>query len=53
MLNVSWLNSAAVGHLYHAKPQLAKFYQRLDPCNCVNPGIGQASKVAKYREAAV
>jgi D-lactate dehydrogenase (quinone) len=42
-----------VGHLYHAKPQLAAFYQELDPCNCFNPGIGQTSKFAKYREAAV
>ncbi|CAE6857866.1 Quinone-dependent D-lactate dehydrogenase [Paraburkholderia nemoris] len=42
-----------VGHLYHAKPQLAAFYRQLDPCNCFNPGIGQASKFAKYREAAV
>ncbi|WP_206995805.1 D-lactate dehydrogenase [Trinickia mobilis] len=42
-----------VGHLYHAKPRLAAFYQRLDPCNCFNPGIGQTSKFAKYREAVV
>jgi D-lactate dehydrogenase len=41
-----------VGHLYRAKPQLAAFYQQLDPCNCFNPGIGQTSKFAKYREAA-
>lgn len=40
-----------VGHLYHAKPQLAAFYQQLDPCNCFNPGIGQTSKFAAYREA--
>ena len=42
-----------VGHLYHAKPQLAAFYQQLDPCNCFNPGIGQTSKFAKYREAVI
>ncbi|MFP6560629.1 D-lactate dehydrogenase [Paraburkholderia sp. B3] len=42
-----------VGHLYHAKPQLAAFYQQLDPCNCFNPGIGQTSKFAKYRETVV
>jgi len=41
-----------VGHLYHAKPALAAFYQKLDPCNCFNPGIGQTSRFAKYREAA-
>lgn len=42
-----------VGDLYHAKPQLAGFYQQLDPCNCFNPGIGQTSKFAKYREILV
>lgn len=41
-----------VGHLYHAKPALKTFYQQLDPCNCFNPGIGQTSKFANYREAA-
>ena len=39
-----------VGHLYEAKPQLAAFYQELDPCNCFNPGIGKTSKFAAYRE---
>lgn len=29
-----------VGHLYHAKPQLAAFYQGLDPLGLFNPGIG-------------
>ncbi|WP_144145874.1 D-lactate dehydrogenase [Paraburkholderia sp. BCC1884] len=42
-----------VGHLYRAKPQLAAFYRQLDPCNCFNPGIGQSSRFAKYREATV
>ncbi len=40
-----------VGHLYHAKPALKAFYETLDPCNCFNPGIGQTSKFAHYREA--
>ncbi|MDR5781820.1 D-lactate dehydrogenase [Caballeronia sp. LZ065] len=39
-----------VGHLYEAKPQLAEFYRTLDPCNCLNPGIGKTSKFAAYRE---
>lgn len=39
-----------VGHLYQAKPELAAFYKKLDPCNCFNPGIGQTSKFAAYRE---
>jgi len=42
-----------VGHLYQAKPQLAAFYERLDPCNCFNPGIGKSSKFAAYRDCAV
>ena len=33
-----------VGHLYPAKPALKDFYRELDPCNCMNPGIGQTSK---------
>lgn len=33
-----------VGHLYHAKPSLAAHYRALDPCNCMNPGIGKTTK---------
>lgn len=40
-----------VGHLYEAKPELAGFYQKLDPCNCFNAGIGKTSKLAAYRES--
>ncbi len=29
-----------VGHVYHAKPALAGFYESLDPCHRLNPGIG-------------
>lgn len=39
-----------VGHFYKAEPGLAAFYRELDPCNCMNPGIGQTSKFANYRE---
>lgn len=39
-----------VGHLYQAENGLAQFYRDLDPCNCLNPGIGQTSKFANYRE---
>ncbi|SAK64433.1 D-lactate dehydrogenase [Caballeronia ptereochthonis] len=39
-----------VGHLYEAKPQLAAFYRKLDPCNCFNPGTGKTSRFAAYRE---
>ncbi|OWT80441.1 MULTISPECIES: D-lactate dehydrogenase [unclassified Achromobacter] len=40
-----------VGHLYDAKPALRAFYQGLDPCNCLNPGIGHMSKLPYYRDA--
>lgn len=33
-----------VGHLYHAKPALKDFYQKLDPTNTFNPGVGKTSK---------
>jgi D-lactate dehydrogenase len=39
-----------VGHLYPAKPALKAFYKSLDPCNSFNPGIGQTSKCAHWRE---
>lgn len=37
-----------VGHLYAAKPPLADFYRALDPCNRLNPGIGQTSREADW-----
>ena len=40
-----------VGHLYEASAQLRKFYKKLDPCNCFNPGIGFTSKYKHYQEA--
>lgn len=36
-----------VGHLYIAKPALANFYQKLDPTNSFNVGIGKTPKL-KY-----
>lgn len=33
-----------VGHLYEANPELRNFYQKLDPTNSFNPGIGHTSK---------
>jgi D-lactate dehydrogenase len=38
-----------VGHLYPAKPALAAHYRQLDPCNTFNPGIGQTSKLRRWR----
>ena len=40
-----------VGHLYAAKPQLAAFYEELDPTNSFNPGIGKTSKQQRRPEA--
>ena len=40
-----------VGHLYRAGPALRAFYEALDPCNCMNAGIGQTSKFKHYRDA--
>jgi D-lactate dehydrogenase (quinone) len=37
-----------VGHLYRAKPELADHYRRLDPANCMNPGIGRTSRNRGY-----
>ncbi|GGA50716.1 D-lactate dehydrogenase [Pelagibacterium lentulum] len=41
-----------VGHLYHAKPELAAFYKSLDPTNTFNPGIGHTSKCRHWQEDA-
>ncbi|MEM0895360.1 MAG: D-lactate dehydrogenase [Verrucomicrobiota bacterium] len=33
-----------VGHMYEAEPHLKAFYEKLDPTNTFNPGIGKTSK---------
>lgn len=38
-----------VGHLYVAKPALKQHYQKLDPTNCFNVGIGHSSKLKSWR----
>ena len=38
-----------VGHLYEAEPDLQQFYERLDPTNTFNPGIGQMPKTKRNR----
>jgi D-lactate dehydrogenase len=40
-----------VGHLYSAKPALAAHYQRLDPLNRFNPGIGKLPKGDRWTGA--
>ena len=37
-----------VGHMYKAESTLKKFYEKLDPTNTFNPGIG---KLSKYKQA--
>jgi D-lactate dehydrogenase (quinone) len=44
-------HDCVAGNLYQAKPQLAAFYKQPDPCNCFNPGIGNMSKFAAYKES--
>jgi D-lactate dehydrogenase len=41
-----------VGHLYQAGPALEHHYRELDPCNCMNPGIGKTTKRARWVPAA-
>lgn len=38
-----------VGHLYIAKPSLKNHYQKLDPTNSFNVGIGQTSKLKYWK----
>lgn len=33
-----------VGHLYPAGPEQAEHFRKLDPLNCLNPGIGHTSR---------
>lgn len=42
-----------VGHLYEAKPALKAFYEKLDPTNTFNPGIGKTSKQKTALRSAV
>ena len=37
-----------VGHEYAAKTELKAFYQKIDPCNSFNPGIGKTSKFKNW-----
>lgn len=38
-----------VGHLYVAKPALKNHYEKLDPTNSFNVGIGQTSKLKNWK----
>jgi D-lactate dehydrogenase len=37
-----------VGHLYRASPAQTAHFRRLDPCNCLNAGIGMTSRKAEW-----
>tara|TARA_B100001287_G_scaffold124040_1_gene104508 strand:- start:39 stop:1748 length:1710 start_codon:yes stop_codon:yes gene_type:complete len=37
-----------VGHMYKADKPLAKFYEKCDPTNTFNPGLGGGSKYERY-----
>ncbi len=39
-----------VGHLYEAEKELAKFYNKLDPTNTFNPGIGKTDKSSRNKK---
>lgn len=36
------------GHLYEAPEEMLGHFRMLDPCNCMNPGIGKATKREKW-----
>lgn len=40
-----------VGHLYPAAPSQVSHFRKLDPCNCLNPGIGMTSRKAEWVDA--
>jgi D-lactate dehydrogenase len=41
------------GHLYQAPDEVLAHYRSLDPCNCLNPGIGQATKTKNWKAESV
>ncbi|MGH9642041.1 MAG: hypothetical protein ACRD3Q_06405, partial [Terriglobales bacterium] len=38
------------GHLYYANSGLVDHFKSLDPCNCLNPGIGRTSKHSRWHD---
>lgn len=42
-----------LGHLYNAPASMVEHYKKLDPCNCMNPGIGHTSKRRNWAAEAV
>lgn len=42
-----------LGHLYEAGEALLGHYRDLDPCNCLNPGIGKSTKNRGWRAESI
>jgi len=38
-----------LGHLYKAGEEILSHYRDLDPCNCLNPGIGRSTRKRDWR----
>lgn len=42
-----------LGHLYEAGEALLGHYRDLDPCNCLNPGIGKSTKKRNWKAESI
>lgn len=42
-----------LGHIYTADAAMADHYRDLDPCNCLNPGIGKTTKRKNWKAEGV
>ncbi|GBR04209.1 D-lactate dehydrogenase [Asaia siamensis] len=38
-----------LGHLYEAGAEILSHYRDLDPCNCLNPGIGKSTRKRNWK----
>ncbi|MDR6181489.1 hypothetical protein QE368_000331 [Asaia bogorensis NBRC 16594] len=42
-----------LGHLYDGDDTLFAHYRDLDPCNCLNPGIGRSTKKRNWKAKSI
>ncbi|WP_336761045.1 D-lactate dehydrogenase [Asaia sp. VD9] len=42
-----------LGHLYEAGEAILSHYRDLDPCNCLNPGIGRSTKERNWKAESI
>ncbi|GAB6854888.1 D-lactate dehydrogenase [Asaia astilbis] len=42
-----------LGHLYEAGSKILDHYRDLDPCNCLNPGIGRSTKLRNWKAESI